>query len=201
MKLILLRLHLRLLSAFALALIIIPLEGRVFEINSRSRLFSRINQAYLAVVQFYCCSKDKCQKEEYKELKNRVQAVSQNGRYFQADLDFIMMNCCSAPELAREFNFFKFPTLMLFANGMPVPGAVLRGFPHEYDINTLIENYLGRDIDALLHQKQKNQERKEELQIATWAAWGPYWANGCGFGYGYCRPWGFYGGWGCGRCW
>ncbi len=207
MKKFLISLYFRVFFALVLFVGIGLVHGRVFEMNSRSRLFSRINQAYLAVVQFYCYSKDRCCKEDYKELRNRVQAVSQNGRYFQAELDFIMMNCSSTPELAREFGFSQFPTLMLFENGMPIQGAVLSGFPHEYDINNLIENYLGQDIDAILHDKRKERKEKEAAQLAGWAAWGPYWANGCGFGYGLgygCyRPcgWGIYGGWGCGRCW
>jgi len=177
------------------------IQSRVLDFNSRSRLFSRINQAYLAVVQFYCYSKDRCQKEDYRELKNRFQSVSQNGRYAQADLDFIMMNCSTHKELAREFGFSQFPALMLFANGMPIQGALLNGFPHECAINSFIESYAGNDIDAILRQNKKEQKQRQAAQIAGWAAWGPYWANGCGFGYGFCRPWGFYGGWGCGRCW
>lgn len=180
------------------------LESRVMEYNSRNRLFSRINQAYIAVVQFYCYPKDRCGKEDYRELKNRFQSVSQNGRYLDAEIDFLMMSCYGAPELRRELGFCRYPTIVLFVNGMPVLGAQLTGFPHECDINNLIETYLGRDIDQILRQKRKDQKQREAAQIAGWAAWGPYWANGCGFGYGCCRPWGgFYGGcgWGWGRCW
>jgi hypothetical protein len=178
-------------------------DARVIDFNSRNRLFSRINQAYIAVVQFYCYSKDRCDREKYRELKNRLQSVSQNGSYLDAEIEFLMMNCSGAPGLARELGFCKYPTLVLFVNGMPLPGAQLTGFPHECDINNLIESHLGNSVDQILRQKRKDQKEREAAQIAGWAAWGPYWANGCGFGYGWCRPCGLYGGWGCGygRCW
>lgn len=189
-----------LLGSF-LFFVVIFVQCRTIEINSRSRLFARINESYIAAVQFYCYDrKSPCQKSDYQELKARFNAVSQNSSYRQANIDFILMNCKGDRSITRELGISKLPTLMLFVNGMPIPGAQISGFAHECDMNALLENYLGNTIDKILDQKAEDRAREQELQIAAWTAWGPYW--NCGYGYGCCRPgWGFYGSWGGGCGW
>lgn len=173
-------------------------HARTSEINSRSRLFARINESYIAIVQFYCSEKRECQKQDCKFIKSRFSSVSQNSSYREAEIDFIIMNCSCDMTIAKEFSFSTFPTIMIFMNGMPVQGACLSGFVHECDINALIEDYLGNEIDAIIHRKRKERKQKQEAQLAAWAAWGPWYG-----GYGCCRPygWGLYGGWGRGCCW
>lgn len=175
------------------------LQGRVSEVNSRNRLFSRINQASMVVAQFYFCERgachEKCQKEDYRDIKSSLRAVSQNNRFIQAEIDFVLMNGCCDPCVAQEFSFSRYPTLMLFVNGMPIPGARLTGFVHECDINSFIERYLGNDIDDIIAEKKEDRQQEQAVQLAAWSAWGPYWYGG------YYRPcgWGFYGGCGWGR--
>lgn len=187
-------------------LFIIPsfIEARVIEINSRNRLFARINESFISVVQFYCYdrkNKNCCHINDYKDIKSRFNAVSQNNRYRRAEIDFILMNCNGEPCIAQEFGFSTMPALMIFVNGMPEPGARINGFVHECDINALIERYLSNDINDIIDQKIEDKERAQEAQIAAWTAWGPYW--NCGYGYGCYRPYGFgfYGNWGGGCCW
>lgn len=172
---------------------------RTLELNSRNRLFSRINESYLAAVLFYCCEKKDCKKQDFKAIKSRFNSVSQNGSFREAEIDFLIMNCSCELSIAHDFGFSQFPTIMLFENGMPISGARISGFVHECDINALIENYVGNEIGAIIHQKRKDYKEKQEAQLAAWAAWAPYWY--CG--YGCCRPCGLgiYGGWGRGCCW
>lgn len=198
----------RFMQVFSLALASFSLEARVLELHSRLRLFSRINESYLAVVQFCYCdqkSKSSCNNNRYRPIKESLQAVSNNSKFRQADIDFIVMNCNGNRSIAQEFGINSFPVLMLFVNGLPLQNAYLTGYAHECTINAFIEDNLVAEIDNVLHYKRKEQKRKEEAQYAALAAWGPYWYNGCGWGYGYggCRPcgWGLYGGWNCGRCW
>jgi hypothetical protein len=175
------------------------INARTIELNTRSRLFSRINESYLASVLFYCCQKGDCQKQESKAIKSRFNSVSQNSSFREAEIDFVIMNCSNELSIAHDFGFSSFPTIMLFENGMPISGARITGFIHECDINALIENYLANEIDAIIHKKRKLRKQQQEAQLAAWAAWAPYWYGG----YGCCRPcgWGFYGGWGRGCCW
>ena len=189
------------LMCCSLVMAFFSLYGRALELNSRSRLFARINESYLSIVQFYCSDRTSnayaCQKEDYKCIKSGFNAVSQNSRFKQAEIDFILMNCSCDTSIAREFCFSTFPTTMLFVNGVPVPGAILKGFAHECDINVFIESYLADNIDDVIHDKRKERKQKQQAQLAAWAAWSPYWYGGyyrnCGFGY--------YGGWGRGGCW
>ncbi len=177
--------------------------SRFIELNSRSRFFSRINESYLSVVQFYstdnaCAPNQISSKQAAKELKSRFNSVSQNSSFRQADIDFIMVNCDTDCSIARDLGFSRLPIIVIFAGGIPVPGARLDGFVHECDINAFIESYLSQDIDTIIHKKRKEYKQRQQAQWAAWAAWGPCWYNwgGC------CRPcgWGFYGGWGGGGC-
>jgi hypothetical protein len=190
------------MKLFFCSLFVVSTNARTLELNSRSRLAARINQSYLAAVQFYGCQtncSNDCQKQDYKIMKSRFNAVSQNSRFRQAGIDFIIMNCSSDFSVAQDFGFSSLPAVMLFVNGMPVPGASLYGFVNEFDVNALIENSLGNEIDNVLYQKQQDYEQKQEMQLAAWAAWAPYWYGG----YGCYRPCGFgmYGGFGRGCCW
>jgi hypothetical protein len=180
---------------------------RIVEPKSRNTFFSEVNNAPLAVVQFYsrqlCDAKQKNVLSVYQCLKQRLYAVSQNSRFCYADITFILMDVSCDSLLCNDLCISTLPTMQLFVNGRPLlygKGPIhIDGIVSEIDINQFIEDYLGMEIEQVTNARAAHDKDVEQAKLAAWAAWAPYWY--CG----YYRPvscgWGWGLGGGCGWCW
>lgn len=182
-----------------LPLLVAKMNARLIEVDTRTRLFSHINRASLAVVYLYEFNKkcrDRCQKERVRYEKERIRSVSENRRYHYANVVFIALNVLYEPDIAHEFGIYSLPAVVLFRNGNLVNNGQLSGeCLNELNVVSFIDENVGEDINEIVQEKKEHEERLEEAYLSSWYYLQPYYCGpcyrwGCGFGAGYCcSPW------------
>ena len=196
------------LYAFFLLTLIISFnsDARVAEVPG-NRFFSCVNKVPVVVALFFR-NTNRAAYDQYRLLKKRMEAVSNNETYKYARVLFIGCNLCSDASLARnpDLAITTTPVVMLFKNGIPV-GSVrapvtLTGCFTEVQLSRFINAHIGDTIKSIAQQQQEYEKELVKSGLAygyygyglrpyyCWPHYGyGYGYGGYGFGFGYCGPW------------
>lgn len=184
----------RLLVFTSICCTIVTLQAIITPIKTLDRFNRTIINQPLVVAYLYE-SEPHCMRKERKQViaKNNavLKAISRDGRYQAAGIDFVTTNLSKdhACGLKQEYDIRDQDSLLLFAKEEVVP-TQLTGTFNRAEVENFIESQWGDKIETILKaQEQERKQRLAELK-ASYAYWGtgPY---GPPVGY-----WGGYGGYG-----
>jgi len=157
------------LFLLALAVTTLSLQARFYQPIGEGQFYKYIeNRHALNVALFIPYAEKEADVEKLDLLEETFRFISTKDRYRDADVAFINVYLQELPDLAGDLRLsIEKPTLMLFKDGqvVRVDGKIFKqtGYFNKLEIQDLIEEYFGKDInDRLAKKAQLERARLED---------------------------------------
>ncbi|MBP6892430.1 thioredoxin family protein [Candidatus Babeliales bacterium] len=134
--------------------------------------FQRLmNQYQFTIVCFASAKGTEDQKEDFKNLKNRMMAASKRDDFklLRKDVGFLMIDSGSSKtaDLSHDYKISKFPTCLVFKDGKVVDSTLFAPKSTSDIINFLDKN-VGDQLDTLISDRKEDARLTREENIASY---------------------------------
>lgn len=151
--------------------------AKVRSVGSQREFEQNVAHKGICVALFYNAGdkKDITMQKNNKQLQRMVEDVSAQQSYDDADVVFIKINSARKEfdTIVNSYVVTRVPCFLLFDNGRQVMNAqnkpaVLHDFVVREELEAFINNYCGKEINALNNAKEATQKKRMDEEKESW---------------------------------
>ena len=160
------------LKIFILAMLVPTMVVAKYQAVHNDAEFERLlNHSQFSIVCFAPAKGSDDQKEDFKNLKNRLMAAAKRDDFklLRKDVGFFIVDSASKKlqDLPHDYKISKFPTCLIFQDGKDV-GSTLFAPDSTSDIIAFLDKNVGEQLNVLIADRKEDERLNREENIASY---------------------------------